>query len=73
MCHVTYLYFSVTTKPRGLGDLVVTHFLLVQRVQGSIPWSPSGEHLRFNSQASTLADKQCWLWAVWLQQTDRIM
>ena len=50
-----------------MGGLVVTR-LLLRKVWGSITRSPK-HILRFNSRASTLAGKQCWLCAVRLQQT----
>ena len=53
---------------RGLGGLVVTHS--AASTKGPVINSPAGRaYLRFNSQASPLAGKQCFLCAVRLQQT----
>ena len=51
-----------------LGGLVVTH----SAAGAKGPWfnfTVARAYLRFNSWASTLAGKQCWLYAVRLQQT----
>ena len=57
----------------GFGDLVVTHS--AAGTKGSKFNSPVARaYFRFNSQASTLAGKQCWLCAVRLHTNcDRIM
>ena len=52
----------------GLGDLVVRHSAAGAKGPG-FNFPVARAHLKCNSQASTLASKQCWLRAVRFQQT----
>ena len=63
-----YIYISLSYKFQGLGGLVVIH----SAAKATSPGFNSVDaraYLRFNSHASTLAGKQCWLYAVRLHQT----
>ena len=59
---------SVMQNLVGLGGLVVTHSTAGAKGPG-FNSAVTRAYLRFNSRASTLAGRQCWLYAVRLQQT----